>query len=249
MMSHFAPSRFLIRQAIRGIRIQSCLRSPLTIKDHLLSTKPINCFQSQFFSNDSQSKQDTDDSSNASKKDETTDEEKHNPGAGVESEELADPEIARLEEEVKSLKDQLMRSLAEQENTRRIAKRDVANAKQYAIKSFSKSLLDSSDNLERALDAVPEDLRTDSENHPVLVTLYEGIKMTEAGLNKAFEMNGLKKFGAVGENFDPNMHEALFEYADPNREAGTVGQIMKSGFTLNDRVLRPAEVGVVKKEG
>lgn len=221
----------------------------MTIKDHLSSTKQINRFQSQFFSNDTQSKKDTADSPNASKKDETADEETDDSNVGVESKGLADTEIARLEEEVKSLKDQLMRSLAEQENTRRIAKRDVANAKQYAIKSFSKSLLDSSDNLERALDAVPEDLRTDSENHPVLVTLYEGIKMTEAGLNKAFEMNGLKKFGEVGENFDPNMHEALFEYGDPNREAGTVGQIMKSGFTLNDRVLRPAEVGVVKKEG
>merc|ERR1712232_210566 len=143
--------------------------------------------------------------------------------------------------------DQLMRSLAEQENTRRIAKRDVQNAKQYAIKSFSKALLDSADNLERALAAVPEEMRNDSENNQVLATLYEGIQMTEAGLNKAFEMNGLVKFGEIGEVFDPTKHEALFEFPDPDKEAGTIGQIMKPGFLLNDRVLRPAEVGVVKK--
>ena len=161
------------------------------------------------------------------------------------------PEETREEQlvkEVKDLKDQLLRSLAEQDNTRRIAQRDVESARQFAIKSFAKSLLDTSDNLERALQAVPEELKNDRENHPVLFTLYEGIKMTENGLNKAFEMNGLIKFGQVGEVFDPNKHEALYEYPDPNKEAGTVGQVMKPGFMLNNRVLRPAEVGVIKKE-
>eukprot|EP00545_Synedropsis_sp_CCMP1620_P006148 CAMPEP_0119017804 /NCGR_PEP_ID=MMETSP1176-20130426/17743_1 /TAXON_ID=265551 /ORGANISM="Synedropsis recta cf, Strain CCMP1620" /LENGTH=250 /DNA_ID=CAMNT_0006971639 /DNA_START=17 /DNA_END=769 /DNA_ORIENTATION=+ len=154
----------------------------------------------------------------------------------------------KLEEEVKDLKDQLLRSLAEQDNTRRIAKRDVESARSFAIKSFAKSLLDTSDNLERALQAVPEDLRKDTESHPVLVTLYEGIEMTEAGLNKALTMNGLVRYGEIGEKFDPNQHEALFEYPDATKEAGTVGQIIKTGFMLNQRVLRPAEVGVIKKE-
>ena len=157
--------------------------------------------------------------------------------------------------ELKDLKDQLLRSLAEQENTRRIAKRDVASAKQFAIKSFATALLDTSDNLERALQAVlPEDLLKDTDNthhpattNPVLLTLYEGIQMTESGLNKALEKNGLVKFGKVGEIFDPNKHEALFEYPDPTKTPGTVGQIMKAGFLLNERVLRPAEVGVIKK--
>lgn len=153
---------------------------------------------------------------------------------------------AALEKEIKDLKDNLLRSLAEQENTRRIASRDVASAKQFAITSFAKSLLDTSDNLSRALDAVPEELRHDHENHPVLANLYEGISMTNEGLDKAFAKNGLKKFGAVGEKFDPNLHEALFEYPDPNGEAGSIGQVMKVGFMLNERVVRPAEVGVVK---
>ncbi|KAL7427663.1 hypothetical protein ACHAXM_000943 [Skeletonema potamos] len=154
--------------------------------------------------------------------------------------------IAELEQQVKDLKDNLLRSLAEQENTRRIAKRDVEQARSFAIGSFAKSLLETSDNLSRALDAVPEELRHDHQHHPVLATLYEGISMTDDGLSKAFAKNGLQKFGLPGEKFDPNIHEALFEYPDPNGEAGSIGQVMKKGFMLNSRVLRPAEVGVIK---
>ena len=154
--------------------------------------------------------------------------------------------VAELEQQVKDLKDNLLRSLAEQENTRRIAKRDVEQTRSFAISSFAKSLLETSDNLSRALNAVPEDLRHDHENHPVLANLYEGISMTEEGLTKAFAKNGLTKFGEAGEKFDPNKHEALFEYLDPNGTPGNIGQVMKVGFMLNNRVIRPAEVGVVK---
>lgn len=155
-------------------------------------------------------------------------------------------EIAKLEAQIKDLKDNLLLSLADQENTRRIAQRDVSNAKSFAVASFAKSLLDTHDNLSRALDAVPEDLRHDHENHPVLANLYEGISMTDDGLAKAFGKNGLVKFGERGEKFDPNLHEALFEYPDEEGEAGHIGQVMKVGFMLNKRVVRPAEVGVVK---
>ena len=151
----------------------------------------------------------------------------------------------QLEQQVKDLKDQLLRGLAEQENTRRIAMRDVQTARNFAVTSFAKSLLDTSDNLARALESVPDEER---EKNAVLANLYEGIQMTEAGLLKAFEKNGLVRYGEVGDTFDPNMHEALFEYPDPEKEAGTVGQVMKKGFSLNDRVIRPAEVGVVKKD-
>lgn len=153
-----------------------------------------------------------------------------------------------LQAEVKDLNDKLKRSLAEQENTRRIAQVDVDRASQFAIKSFAKALLDTSDNLTRALDAVPEEMRRDKENHAVLANLYEGIDMTHRGLMKAFESNGLVKFGQEGESFDPNKHEALYKYVDPEKEEGTIGQLMKPGFMLHNRVLRPAEVGVIKKE-
>ena len=167
--------------------------------------------------------------------------------AGTEEAESAGPseQEKQLEAQVKELKDQLLRSLAEQDNTRRIARHDVDNARQFAIKSFAKSLLDVSDNLTRALEAVSED---DRKEQPALSNLYEGILMTEKGLLKAFEANGLVKYGSVGDVFDPNKHEALFEYADPEKQPGTVGQLLKPGFMLNERVLRTAEVGVVKKE-
>jgi molecular chaperone GrpE len=163
------------------------------------------------------------------------------------SEMTLEQKIELLESQVKDLKDQVIRGLAEQENTRRIAQRDVEQARQFAIKSFAKSLLDVADNLERALNAVPDAMEKDRESHPVLANLYEGIEMTEKGLLKTFEMNGLVKYGKAGEVFDPNLHEALFEYPDPEKQPGTVGQILKPGFMLNKRVLRPAEVGVIKK--
>lgn len=165
----------------------------------------------------------------------------------VEETETPESEAEKLESQLKEMKDQLLRSLAEQENIRRIAKRDVENARNFAVSSFAKSLLDTSDNLSRAMEAVPEEFRTDTENHAVLATLYEGIQMTDDGLSKAFAKNKLKKFGAPGDKFDPNMHEALFEYPDENMDAGSIGQVMKAGFSLNDRVIRPAEVGVTKK--
>ena len=156
-------------------------------------------------------------------------------------------EIESLKNELKNYKDQLLRSLAEQENTRRIAKRDIDAARSFAVTSFAKSLLETSDNLTRAMEAVPLELRQDKEGNSVLATLFEGIQMTDDGLNKAFEKNGLKKFGAVGETFDPNKHEALFEYADEKMKPQSIGQVMKVGFELNGRVIRSAEVGVIKK--
>lgn len=156
--------------------------------------------------------------------------------------------IEDLEATVKDLTDKMLRSLAEQDNIRRIAKRDVEDARQFSIKSFAKNMLDVADNLDRALKAVPDVMQKDKEAHPVLATLYEGIEMTEKGLLKTFEMNGLMKYGTIGDTFDPNVHEALFEYVDDTLAAGTVGQIIKPGYTLNKRVLRPAEVGVIKKQ-
>lgn len=197
----------------------------------------------------------TDPSSNAADADvdgssakDTNEENVDNDATGDENEEGETKIITHLETQIKDLKDNLLRSLAEQENTRRIAARDVANAKSYAISSFAKSLLDTSDNLTRALEAVPPELRTDRTNHSVLANLYEGITMTEDGLNKTFNKVGLVKFGNIGEKFDPNLHMALFEYPDPTGTSppGHIGQVMKVGFMLNDRVIRSAEVGVVK---
>jgi molecular chaperone GrpE len=150
----------------------------------------------------------------------------------------------QLQQQIQDLKDQLLRSLAEQENIRNIARNDVSAANQFAIKKFAKSLLDVADNLDRALDSVSEQDKTSDTFH----TFYQGIEMTQQGLLKALEANGCKAMALQpGDAFNPELHSALMEYPDPTLEAGTVGQVIKKGYTLNNRVLRPAEVGVVKK--
>jgi len=236
-------NRLIASHHVRHALLRSSSRTVVVSRSRLVAAPSIHGIR--FFSDINKDEQ---------KVEATTTEEEEEEVVVVESNKF-EKELLELKNksavELKDLKDQLLRSLAEQENTRRIAKRDVASAKQFAIKSFATALLDTSDNLERALQAVPEDLLKDTDTHPatnpVLLTLYEGIQMTESGLNKALEKNGLVKFGKVGEIFDPNKHEALFEYPDTTQTPGTVGQIMKAGFLLNERVLRPAEVGVIKK--
>jgi len=137
-------------------------------------------------------------------------------------------------------REKMMRALAEAENARTIARRDVTNAREYAVQSFAKSLLDVSDNLGYAVKAAREESAS-------LEKLLEGVEMTRSQLLKAFGNQGIGEFGEVGDPFDPSKHEALFEYDDANSEPGTVGQVLKSGFNLRSRVLRAAQVGVVKK--
>lgn len=149
-----------------------------------------------------------------------------------------------LNKQIKDLKDQLLRSYAEQENIRHIARNDVQAANSFAIKKFAKSLLDVADNLDRALDAVGED----QQNTPEFQSFFQGIELTKSGLVKALQSNGVTPFcEEPGDIFDPEQHEALMEYPDPTSTPGTVGQVIKKGYMLNGRVLRPAEVGVVKK--
>jgi molecular chaperone GrpE len=159
--------------------------------------------------------------------------------------ELLLDQIEELKTEKAQLKDRWMRALAETENVRTIAARDVKNSRQFAISSFAKSLLDVPDNLSRALESAEkaEDKSKDLE------VLLQGVQMTDTLLTKAFESNQLIQYGAVGDEFDPNVHEALFNYADTTgqMEPGTVGQILKCGYSLNDRNIRICQVGVVQK--
>jgi molecular chaperone GrpE len=151
----------------------------------------------------------------------------------------------KLRAELQVYKDQLMRAVAEQENIRKIARNDVQAAQQFSIRKFAKSLLDVADNLDRALESVDG---TDAEHGPALLSFYQGIELTKTGLVKALESNGVTAYcEQPGEVFDPLRHEALMEYPDPSATPGTVGQVMKKGYMLNGRVLRPAEVAVIKK--
>ena len=198
--------------------------------------------------------------STSEKNDETTTTSKEEEEVNVEEEEtkeeeekeltveeklgLAEEKIVELEETVKDEKDRVLRAYAEMENVRRIAKNDVSNAREYANQSFAKGLLDVADNLERALGSVEE--KDVSDDNPLLKTLLEGVSMTDKELKKVFQKHGVSQYAAVGDAFDPELHDALFQYQDPEKEAGTIGQVIKTGFMYKDRVLRPAQVGAIQ---
>jgi molecular chaperone GrpE len=154
--------------------------------------------------------------------------------------------VEELEAQVSSKHDQVLRALAEADNARRRASIDVENAHKFAVGKFAKSLLDVADNLSRAAESIPEDMRA-SDDHPALKGLYEGVVMTEKTLLKTFEENGMKRMWPIDEKFDPNLHNALFEMPDPSKEPGTVAHVASAGFSLHDRVIRAAGVGIVSK--
>jgi len=154
--------------------------------------------------------------------------------------------VVELEDELKQKHDALLRALAEAENARRRAAIDVENANKFAVGKFAKSLLDVADNLGRAADSVPEELRTSDENLP-LKSLYEGVVLTDSVLHKTFEKYGLHRMAPLGQKFDPNIHDALFEMPDPEKEAGTVAHVTSAGYMLHERCLRAAGVGIVSK--
>ncbi|KAF1327027.1 hypothetical protein FI667_g7940, partial [Globisporangium splendens] len=155
-------------------------------------------------------------------------------------------EVEELKAKNQELNDRLLRALADAENVRRISRVDVNNAREFAISKFAKSLLDVSDNLKRAHESISiEELHPD-HTLPAIKTLHEGVVMTDAQLQKVFREFNINQVGAVGDKFDPNVHDALFEYEDATKEAGSIGQLMKVGYLLNSRCIRPAQVGVVK---
>ena len=136
-----------------------------------------------------------------------------------------------------------MRALAEVENTRQRMTNQVHDARRFGIQNFSRDILDVADVLEKATDSVPESELKKGAN-PSLLSLFEGLKMTEEQLQKVFNKNGLKKIEALGEKFDPAFHEAVFQV--PGDKPGTVAVVSKVGYLLNGRTIRPALVGVTK---
>jgi molecular chaperone GrpE len=151
--------------------------------------------------------------------------------------------ITSMDAELKAAKDRVAYALAEMENVRNIARRDAESGRKFAVQSFAKSLLDVADNLEMAIAAVPEE----EASSPGVATLLEGVKMTESNLQKTFAKQGLVRFGVVGDKFDPHLHDAMFTYEDASAEKGTVGQVLKPGYQLHDRVIRAAQVGIIKE--
>jgi len=168
--------------------------------------------------------------------------------------ETADPvkmELEAKDKEIIELKDRYLRSVAEFRNLQERTKRDVAAARDFAIQKFAKDLVDSVDNFDRALAMVPEEkLKATEKNEHLqdLVSLYEGLKMTESILMTTLKKHGLERFdpSVEGEKFNPNEHEATFMTPMAGKEDNTVFLTQQKGFRLNGRVLRAAKVGVVK---
>jgi molecular chaperone GrpE len=158
-----------------------------------------------------------------------------------------DPEegsVEALAKEAADARDKMLRTLAEMENLRKRTSREVADARTYGISGFARDVLDIADNLQRALDAVPSETRAAAD--PGLKALIEGVELTERSLLNALEKNGVKKFDPTGEKFDPNFQQAMYEIPDPSVPPGTVVQVVQAGYTIGERVLRPALVGVSK---
>ena len=155
----------------------------------------------------------------------------------------APPTYEELLSDVASLKDQLLRALAETENVRRRAERDKADLSKYAVANFAREVLGVADNLRRAVEAVDRDTVEGNED---LKNLHVGIEMTQKALEASCEQFGIKPIEAMGEKFDHNFHQAMFEVEDPEQPEGVVVQEIQTGYMIHDRLLRPAMVGVSK---
>jgi len=152
----------------------------------------------------------------------------------------ADEKIARLEAELAETKDRLLRALAETENQRQRHQRERQDVQRYAAFEFARELVNVADNLRRAIDAVPE---ADSTARGVI----EGVAATERELLAIFERHGVKRVDPqLGERFDHNLHEAMFEVPGAKQPPGTIAQVLQPGYVMHDRLLRPALVGIAK---
>ncbi|XP_060187069.1 grpE protein homolog 2, mitochondrial isoform X1 [Lycium barbarum] len=164
----------------------------------------------------------------------------------VEKEEL----LKMKHEEFQKMQDKVLRTYAEMENVMERTRREAENTKKFAIQNFVKALLDVSDNLSRASSVVKEsfskiDVSKDTSGAvPLLKTLLEGVEMTDKQLSEVFKKFGVEKFDPTNEEFDPNKHNAVFQVPDPEKAPGVIAVCLKPGYTLHNRIIRPAEVGV-----
>ncbi len=145
--------------------------------------------------------------------------------------------------EIQDLKDQLLRSLAEGENLRKRTTKEIADAKRYSHISFVRDLVSSVDNLQRALNAVPEDRSKLSE--PVK-NLIIGLEIVEKEIINTFDKHNLKEISPLNEKFDYNLHQAMFEVPTTEKDPGYVVEVSQKGYLLHDRLVRPAMVGISK---
>jgi molecular chaperone GrpE len=153
-------------------------------------------------------------------------------------------ELAGLKEEIAASKDRMLRLAAEMENLRKRTDREKAEATLYAASNFARDLLSVADSLSRALAAVPPEERDVIDD--VMKKFLDGIELTERELLSVFQRHNIRKIETIGQKFDPNFHQAMFEVPSAEKPPGTVMQEVQSGYAVGERCLRPALVGVAK---
>lgn len=151
--------------------------------------------------------------------------------------------IEKLNEEITSLKDQRLRAIAELENFRKRAEKDQSDALKYGISNFAKEIINIRDNIERAQISISDE----AKNNEAIKSVIEGIDLIAQSVVSTFEKIGIKKIESLNEKFDHNLHQAMMEIENEELEPGTIVQELIPGYTLHDRLLRPAMVGVSKK--
>ena len=151
--------------------------------------------------------------------------------------------LAELVNELEEVRQHVLYAQAETQNVRRRLEQEKLNAAQYAATGFARDMLSVKDNLERALAAIADELREDER----MKSLVAGLEVTARELEKVFERHDIKRVEALGQKLDPHFHQAMIEVPDDKAEPGTIVQEMQSGYTIKDRLLRPALVGVAKK--
>lgn len=157
----------------------------------------------------------------------------------------ADERAEALQAELDQAKDQMLRAVAEAENTRKRLLREREDVRKYAIADFARDLLDFSDNFRRALDSIP----AEAKEEELVKNVVSGVEAMEKSLIGTLEKHGITKNEPIDEMFDPNFHEAMFEAPGTGKPAGTVIEVIEPGYLLQDRLLRPARVGIAKDDG
>lgn len=151
--------------------------------------------------------------------------------------------IEKLNDEITGLKDQRLRAIAELENFRKRAEKDQSDALKYGISNFAKEIINIRDNIERAQGSISDE----AKNNEAIKSVIEGIDLIAQSVVSTFEKIGIKKIDSLNEKFDHNLHQAMMEIENEELEPGTIVQELIPGYTLHDRLLRPAMVGVSKK--
>lgn len=164
-------------------------------------------------------------------------------GDGGDAGESVADALAKLREDLDGAKQEVLYAKAETQNVRRRMEKDVADARAYAATGFARDILSVSDNLSRALEAIPDELREDER----WKNLVAGIEATAREIDKVFGLHGISRIAAKGMPLDPNQHQAMLEVPSADTEPGTVVQELQAGYMIKDRLLRPAMVAVAKK--